>query len=82
VKALRFQEARANEANPGAFASADGTAFFGTQGAGMLVASLSEQSLRVGRPLNWPAERVSALARGSALWVGTDTGLVLSTRCP
>ncbi|HLL55148.1 MAG TPA: hypothetical protein VK447_16450, partial [Myxococcaceae bacterium] len=32
VKALRFQEARANEANPGAFASADGTAFFGTQG--------------------------------------------------
>lgn len=82
VRALRFSEPRANEANPGAFASWDGSALFGTQGAGLLVASANGSALRVGRPSGWPAGKVSALASGQSLWVGTDAGEVLSARCP
>ena len=81
VKALRFTEPRANEANPGAFATWGGQALFGTQGGGLLMASASGASFKVGRPLGWPEGKVSALASGQSLWVGTDSGEVLAARC-
>jgi len=82
VQAQRFFEARANETNPGAFATRDGAAFFGTQGAGLLVAQRDGSAVTVGRPQGWPMGEVSALASGRVLWVGTGGGQVFAARCP
>ncbi len=80
VRAARFTQPRADEINPGAALAVDGDAWFGTQGAGVIVA---RRDGRFARPTAWPAAEVTALARrGDELLAGTGDGRVLAAACP
>ena len=82
IAAARFAEARANEVNPGAAVAFGAAAVVGTQGGGLLLASLEQGFLRVGRPRGWPEAQVSALRVTEAgLLVATTDGRVLSVEC-
>lgn len=83
VAAVRFDEPRANEVNPGAGTAAAGGVAFGTQGGGLLVARPGEGGLAVERVARG---EVSAVGPGEAetgglLLLGTADGAVLSARC-
>lgn len=80
VQAARFELARANEINPGAAVAFGSCAVFGTQGAGLLLASTGpdRQVRRLG-----PATQVSAVGRiGDRVLVGTSEGELFSLRIP
>ncbi|HYQ80984.1 MAG TPA: hypothetical protein VEP68_05750, partial [Anaeromyxobacteraceae bacterium] len=82
VAATRFVEPRANEVNPGAAAAFGAGAAIGTQGGGLLLATLDQGFLRVGRPRGWPAAEVSALRLTEAgLLAATADGRVLAVEC-
>ena len=61
VRARRFLEARANEGNPGAALVVSGSAWFGTQGGGLLALNAAGA---VSRPKGWAVPVVTALAPG------------------
>lgn len=82
VAAARFSDPRANEVNPGAAAPFGGAVVLGTQGGGLLVASLDQGFLRVGRPRGWPVAQVSAVrATQVGLLAATADGRVFSVEC-
>ena len=82
VAATRLAEPRANEVNPGAAAAFGAGVALGTQGGGLLFATLDQGFLRVGRPRGWPAAQVSAVrATEAGLMVATADGRVLSVEC-
>ncbi|MDB4967097.1 MAG: Vault protein inter-alpha-trypsin domain protein [Myxococcales bacterium] len=70
VSALPLTEARANDVNPGAMAHFGGTIFVGTEGAGLLQLAGSD----VTRPSDWRRARISAVAAGARLFLGTEDG--------
>jgi ligand-binding sensor domain-containing protein len=70
VRALPLSEALANDVNPGAMAHLGGTIFVGTEGAGLLQLAGSD----VTRPSDWRRARISAVAAGTRLFLGTEDG--------
>lgn len=72
VEALRFSDARANDVNPGALARLGDTVFVGTEGAGLV--AVAKAGTVAARPRDWPRARVSAVAAGARLYVGTEEG--------
>ncbi len=83
VSAVRFEEAKANEVNPGAAASeGGGLAALGTQGGGILFARALGNGLEVSRPPVRAGAEVSALAAwAGGLLVGTADGTILRIAC-
>ncbi len=78
VSAVRFDDPRANEVNPGAAAVASGAVLAGTQGGGVLAARAGPAGLevvRVGRIGRREVSAVSAVPGGAL--VGTADGAVL-----
>lgn len=79
----RFDDARANEVNPGAAASLGGAAAFGTQGGGLLLVRAPPGALEVARPGGLARGEISAVApEGAGALVGTAEGAVLRLACP
>jgi ligand-binding sensor domain-containing protein len=72
VQALPFSDRRANDVNPGALARLGDGVFVGTEGAGLLRVAAS--GAVAARPRDWPRARVSAVAAGARLYVGTEEG--------
>jgi hypothetical protein len=82
VSALRFADARANEANPGAAAAVAGAAAVGTQGAGVLLVRAEGGGLAATRLAAPGRAEVSAVHAGKGrLLAGTAAGQVLAVRC-
>ncbi|MDQ3264109.1 MAG: hypothetical protein M3Y59_10665 [Myxococcota bacterium] len=80
VQAARFELARANEINPGAGVAFGSCAVFGTQGAGLLLASsgAERQVIRLG-----PSTQISAVGLiGDRVLAGTSEGELFSLRIP
>jgi ligand-binding sensor domain-containing protein len=82
VSALRFDDRRANEVNPGAAAPSGSGALLGTQGGGVLRVTPAGRGLAAAR-LGAPGRaEVSALhAAGERLLVGAADGAVHEVRC-
>ncbi len=83
VSAVRFEEAKANEVNPGAAAAErGGGAALGTQGGGILFARARGEGLEVLRPPAHGSAEISALtAWEGGLLVGTAKGAILRIAC-
>jgi ligand-binding sensor domain-containing protein len=72
VAALPFAERGANQVNPGALARLGDAIFVGTEGGGLL--RVSDGGAAAMRPRDWSRVRVSAVAAGGELYIGTEEG--------
>jgi hypothetical protein len=83
VRALRFDDARANEVNPGAAAAAPGgLVVAGTQGGGLLLVRVGPDGVAAARAAGAGRAAVSAVHLSRALLAGTADGAVLACHPP